>query len=75
MVNITLSVPPDLKVEMDRFGWVNWSDFVRTSIKARLRQLELMDLLAAKSRLTDADVEELGRKVKKGIARHYKPKN
>ena len=40
MVSITLSVPKDMKKEMDGFPEINWSAIARESIKKRLLMME-----------------------------------
>lgn len=39
MVSITLSVPAEVKGEMDRFPEINWSGFVRKKICEKTREL------------------------------------
>ncbi|MEK6927841.1 MAG: hypothetical protein AABX11_05405 [Nanoarchaeota archaeon] len=39
MVSITLSIPEDVKKEMEKFQEINWSGFVRTMIIKRAREL------------------------------------
>ena len=40
MVSITLSVPEDLKHEMDSFPEINWSAVAREAIKKRIMMME-----------------------------------
>ena len=39
MVNITLSIPTEMKNEMNKFEDINWSGVVRKSISERLEKL------------------------------------
>ncbi|MBI2583316.1 MAG: hypothetical protein HYW25_01490 [Candidatus Aenigmarchaeota archaeon] len=71
MTNMTLAVPEDLKEAMDRHKEVRWSEIARQAMWEHARKLELMDKLLAKSRLTEKDAEELGHKIKHGIARRH----
>ena len=57
MPNITLSVPEHLHRKMKRHPEVNWSEVVRRLIAERLRDLESMDKITAKSGLAPADVK------------------
>jgi hypothetical protein len=41
MVSITLSVPPEVKQEMERFPEMNWSGFVRKAIIEKTEELTL----------------------------------
>ncbi len=40
MVSITLSVPKDMKKEMDGFPEINWSAIAREAISGRLLMME-----------------------------------
>ncbi|MEK6968675.1 MAG: hypothetical protein AABX51_08700 [Nanoarchaeota archaeon] len=72
MVSITLAVPPDLKVEMDKHPEFNWSEIARRAIKERLDFLKKMDAMFANSKLTEEDAINLGRKVNKAVAKRYR---
>ncbi len=69
MVSITLAVPAELKTEMDQHPEMNWSEVARQAIKEKLMLLSRMDQLLSKSRLTEKDALELGRKVNKAVAK------
>lgn len=71
MVSITLSIPEELKKEMDEFKIINWSAVAREAIKKKISLLTEMDKLLAKSELTEKDAVELGRKVNKKVAKKY----
>ena len=66
MPTITLSMPDDLKKQMDEFGDINWSAVAREAIKGKLSQLVLFKSIVSKSRLTEKDALELGRQIKSG---------
>ena len=72
MVNVTLAVPDELKKKMEQFPEINWSEVARQAIKDKAVQLEFLRYFASKSRLTDKDALELGRKVNKGLAKRYR---
>ena len=69
MVSITLSVPEEMKVEMDEHPELNWSEIARQAIKEKLTILKKMDLLLAESRLTEKDAVTIGRKINKAVAK------
>ncbi|MEK6939260.1 MAG: hypothetical protein AABX31_00885 [Nanoarchaeota archaeon] len=69
MVSITLAVPAELKTEMDKHPELNWSEVARQAIKEKLMLLAKMDKLLSKSKLTEEDALELGRKVNKAVAK------
>ena len=71
MVSITLSVPKDIKKEMDSFPELNWSAIAREAIQRRLILLHKFKEFAKNSELTEADALELGKKVNKSLAKRY----
>ena len=72
MVNMTLSVPQELKKDMDDFPWVNWSEIARIAFKERVRELRIIEEFRSDSELTEEDAIELGRKVNNGLYRRYR---
>ena len=68
VVNVTVSVSKDLKALLDQHAEINWSEVARQAWAVKARQLELLDDLTAGSKASEADVEELAKIVKKGIA-------
>ncbi len=71
MVNMTLAVSEELHQVMKEHSEIKWSEIARRAIQEQARKLEIMDKIIAKSTLTEKDAEELGRKVKKGIAQRH----
>jgi Arc/MetJ-type ribon-helix-helix transcriptional regulator len=74
MPTITLAVPEDLKHEMDRSKFINWSEVAREAIRERVSQLRLLNSIAAKSKLTKKDALEIGRKIKESMHKRYQEK-
>ncbi len=71
---ITLSIPEDLKAEMDKTKFINWSEVAREAIRERVSQLTVLNAVAAKSQLTEKDALEIGRKIKKAMWKKYQNK-
>ena len=71
MPNVTVSLPDDLKEAMGEHDEVNWSAVIRNAIHDHLRTLAIADAIAKKSKLTQKDIGELDRLVKKGIAKRH----
>lgn len=69
MVSLTLSIPKEMKTEMDAHPEMNWSVIARKAIQEKLTILKKMDALLAKSTFTEKDAEELGKKVNKAVAK------
>ena len=71
MVNITLSVPEELKNKMERFRIINWSEVAREAFVEKMKQLEILESFSKQSELTEEDALRLGRKVNKELAKRY----
>jgi len=57
---------------MKRHPEVKWSEVVRRILASKVRDLERMDRLAAKSVLTVEDVDALDHLVKESLLRRYR---
>jgi len=75
MSTITLSVPEELKIEMETFEDVNWSAVARQAIKGKVSQLKLLKVISSKSKLSEKDALELGRKINKSLHERFKEEN
>jgi len=71
MPNITLAISDELHQRLKKHREIRWSETIRAMIEKRLNDLELMDDLTKNSKLTMKDVEEIGTKIKKGIAKRH----
>ena len=71
MTNMTLSIPSELHKKMKKFREIRWSEIARRAIEERVEDLEAMNRIASKSKLTKKDVEEISKKIKKGIAKRH----
>lgn len=67
MPTITLSVPEDLKRDMDESKEINWSEVARTAIRSKVSQLKILKTISAKSKLTEKEALELGRKINESL--------
>jgi len=71
MVSITLSVPQEMKHEMDTFQDINWSAVARQAIKRKILLLEKFKQFTKDSDFTEEDALKLGAEVsKKALAKH-----
>ena len=71
MVNVTVSVPEVMKDKMDEFAEINWSEVARRAFTQKISDLEFLKQLKAKSKLSEKDAIELGRKVNAALAKKY----
>jgi len=72
MVNVTLSIPDDLKQRMDLFAEINWSAVAREAFKQKIADLEFLREFKSQSELTERDALRLGGKVNKALSKKYK---
>lgn len=72
MVSITLSVPEEMKHEMDNFQDINWSAVARQAIKNKLAMLEKFKEFTKDSTLTEEEALELGRQVSEKAMKKHK---
>ncbi len=71
MVNVTLAVPEELHNIMKEHNEIKWSEVARRAMWEQAQKLELMDKILAKSKLTEAEAVEIGKKIKKEIAKRH----
>lgn len=71
MGTMTLAIPDDLLQKMRQFREIKWSEIARRSIEQRIQDLETLNHLASKSKLTEKDVEELSKKIKASAAKKF----
>jgi len=75
MPTITLTVPEEVKLELKRLSWVNWSEVAREVFlkrQERMEALERVEKILSKSKFTEKDADELGEKVKKSMHERLK---
>ncbi|QGA80194.1 hypothetical protein [Candidatus Nanohalobium constans] len=71
MSKVSVRVPDDLKKSMEEHRQINWSEIAREAFREEIKKLELADSIASGSELTEDDVQEIGEKVKQGIAEKH----
>ena len=65
---MTLALPEELHIKMKQFSEVRWAEVARKAIEQRVNDLETMNKIASKSKLTKKDVEEISKKIKRSAA-------
>ena len=68
---MTLSIPEELAKKMKMFREIRWSEIARAAIERRIDDLETMNKIASKSKLTKKDVEEISKKIKSAAAKRF----
>lgn len=71
MVNMTLAIPEDLKIAMEKHKEIKWSEVARSAIREKVVKLELMDKILSKSKLTENDAMSFGREINLNIAKRH----
>ena len=64
MVNMTLAIPEELHKRMRKFPEMRWSTIARQAIEQRIDDLEEVERIASKSKLTQKDADEIAKKIK-----------
>ena len=72
MGELKVVIPEDLKQEMDRTLFIDWSKVARDAIREQASKLARLKTIASKSKLTEEDVLELGRKINRGLHERYR---
>ena len=72
MPNMTLAIPTELKIKMDRFREINWSEVARQAILEKTLLLERMNQMFSKSKLSVSDIDKHSTEVKKSVLRKHK---
>lgn len=74
MVNVTVSVPTEMKRKMEEFAIINWSEVAREAFAEQIAKLELLKNLTYKSKATDRDIQEISRKIKMSVRQRHEDK-
>jgi len=72
MPNMTFSVTDEFKQRMDEHKHIRWSSAVRAMIERQLDEFEEFESLVQKSRITQKDIDDISRKVRKAAAKHFR---
>ena len=71
----TLTVSDDIRSELKRFSWVNWSELGREELLKKMEKaeaLEFMNEFTKDSEITEELALKLGREINKKIYGQYK---
>ena len=68
--NITLSIPTEIKVRMDKYPEIRWSNSIRTLIEKKLNDFEEAEKVAKKLNLSEADLKPILDKVNQYTRKH-----
>ena len=68
MTNMTLAIPEELHTIMRKHRETKWSEVARQALEKRVNDLEIMNNIASKSKLTQKDVDEISKRIKRSSA-------
>ena len=68
MANMTLAIPDELHKRMKNLSEIRWSEVVRKVLEQRVNDLEAMEKIVSKSKLTKKDAEDISKKIKRAAA-------
>lgn len=71
MVSMTLSIPEDLHQLIKKHTEIRWSEIARRALWDYARRIELLDDITSNSQLTEGDVDEISKELKKAVHSHY----
>ncbi|UZE93819.1 MAG: hypothetical protein IB618_03565 [Candidatus Pacearchaeota archaeon] len=71
MTNMTLAIPEELHRRMKQFSEIRWAEIARRAMEERAKDLEEMEKIASKSKLTKKDAAILAKKIKRAAAKRF----
>lgn len=67
MANLTLAIPDELRKKMKKHSEVRWSEVIRKSLERKINDLDLLDKITNKSKLTKKGALEISEKINKSV--------
>jgi len=74
MTTMTLAVPDELKIKMETFPEMNWSEVARQAFIQKVRDLEILKKFKSDSTITEEDALRMGSELNEHLAKRYKRK-
>lgn len=74
MPNVTITIPEELKKDMEKLPELNWSETVREFLADKVKRallLKKLDKLLENSELTEEDCLRMGREAKKHMTKRF----
>jgi predicted CopG family antitoxin len=70
MATITIEIPDEIYEEMKKEN-IDWEQFIKKTIITQLKKLKKLNELLKNSEVSDEDVLNIGRKIKREIAKRH----
>jgi len=71
MATLSVSVPEKLKKRMGSLDEVNWSAVARKAFEKKIKEIEFLEYIGKKSKLTEKSAKKLGQSINKAIAKKF----
>jgi len=69
MANLTLAIPENLQKKMRQHPEIRWSEVVRMEIQKKIEDMELMERLTGRSRLSAKEALKISENVDEEVAK------
>jgi len=71
MVNITITISSELKSIISKYPEINWSEVARQAWREKIMQLDMLNEITRKSKVTEKDIVSLAANLKKSMAQFH----
>lgn len=75
MVNMTITVPKEMKNDLDLFPEINWSEVARQAFREKIEDLKFLLEYKKNSKMTEKDAIRLGKEVNRSLHKRYSEMN
>jgi len=75
MVNMTITIPKEMKNDLDMFPEINWSEVARQAFKTKIEDLKFLMEFKKNSTMTEEDALRLGKEVSRSLHKRYSELN
>ena len=74
MVNITLSIPEELRKVMGKHSDIKWSEVARRAIEKKILEIEMENSILKKSKISEESINEISKKIKREVFEEFNKK-
>jgi len=71
VVTMTLAMPQDMKKKIEAYPEINWSEVARQAFLQKIADLELLEEIKSKSRMTEDDALRMGKELNRRLTKRY----
>lgn len=72
MATLSVSVPDGLRTRMAQLEEVNWSAVARKAFEDKVKEIEILKSIAAKSELSAKDCRDISRTINAAMAKRFR---